>query len=119
MHEYPVTQRILQIAVKTANENHASKVTKISLVVGEQSGFIGESIQMYFDILSRGTVAEGAEVIIRPVRYKLKCESCGNYFRRKNYSFICPRCGGNGIPSEVGKEFFVKNIEILESEKME
>ena len=51
MHEYPVTQQIVQVAVETGNKNSALKVTKIVIVVGELSGFIGESIQMYFDIL--------------------------------------------------------------------
>ena len=112
MHEYPVAEKILKIALTTANENKASKITKISLVVGDLSGFIGESIQMYFEIISKGTKAENAQIIIKPVRAKLKCSSCGKYFERKGYSFECPECGGKGEISDIGKEFYIENIEI-------
>ena len=112
MHEYPVTQQIVQVAVETGNKNSALKVTKIVIVVGELSGFIGESIQMYFDILSKGTIAENAQIIIQPVKPKLRCSLCGIYFERKLYSFLCPECGGDGHPSEIGKEFYIENIEI-------
>ena len=113
MHEYPVTQKIIQIAEKTARDHNAIKIIKIKLAVGELSGFIGESIQMYFDILSKNSIAEGAEIVIRSIRQKLKCESCGHYFTRRKYSFICPKCGGSGLPSETGKEFYIENIEII------
>jgi hydrogenase nickel incorporation protein HypA/HybF len=112
MHEYPVAKQILKIALNTAQENKASKITKISLVVGELSGFIGESIQMYFNIISKGTIAENAEITVKPVKLKLKCSSCGKYFERKEYSFECPDCGGKGDLSDIGKEFYIENIEI-------
>lgn len=112
MHEYPITQQILKIAENSARENHAQKVVKISLVVGEMSGFIGDSIQMYFDIISKGTMAEGAALEIQYIKPKLKCERCGTYFERKRFSFECPECGHSGVPTEIGKEFYVKEIEI-------
>ena len=59
MHEYPVTLEIIRLAEKTAEENHG-RVRGIHLVIGEDSGFIGESIQMYFDVLAAGTLCEGA-----------------------------------------------------------
>lgn len=59
MHEYPVTLEIVRMAEKTAREK-GGIVKAIHLVVGEDSGFIGESIQMYFDVISEGTLCEGA-----------------------------------------------------------
>ena len=50
MHEYPVTLEIVRMAEKTAREK-GGIVKAIHLVVGEDSGFIGESIQMYFDVI--------------------------------------------------------------------
>lgn len=112
MHEYPITQQIIKIAEDNAKANHAAKIVKIELVVGELSGFIGDSIQMYFDAISEGTLAEGAVLEIKYIKPKLKCESCGSYFERKRYSFECPDCGGQGAPTEIGKEFYIKDIEI-------
>ena len=112
MHEYPVTEQIIKIAQETAIKNNAVKVTKVSLVVGELSGFIGDSISMYFDIISKGTVVEGAELEITYIKFKLKCDKCDIYFERPRFSFECPQCGQDGSPTDIGKEFYVKDVEI-------
>lgn len=112
MHEYPITQQIIKIAENRALENKATKVKKIELVVGDYSGFIGDSIQMYFDVISKDTLCEGAQISIRRVKPKLKCESCGCLFEKIPFSFECPKCKGTGGPTEIGKEFYIESIEI-------
>ena len=112
MHEFPITQQIVKLAEKHAVENNAKAVKSIKLVVGDYSGFIGESIQMYFDVISEGTLCDGAAIEIQRVKPKLLCAQCGEYFERKPMSFTCPFCGGEGGPSEIGKEFYIDSIEI-------
>jgi hydrogenase nickel incorporation protein HypA/HybF len=112
MHEYPITQQIIKIAEKHAADAGALRVTKVKLVVGDYCGFIGESIQMYFDNISEGTACENAVIEIQRVKPKLKCESCGELFTRVQFSFECPTCGGQGGPSEIGKEFYIESIEV-------
>jgi len=112
MHEYPITQQIIKIAENTAREHHAGRVLKISLVVGDYSGFIGESIQMYFDAISKDTLCEGAEISFERVKPKLKCESCGELFEKIPFVFTCPSCGGAAGPTDIGKEFYIKDIEV-------
>jgi hydrogenase nickel incorporation protein HypA/HybF len=113
MHEYPITEQIVKIAEKHGRESRASRIESIALVVGDRSGFIGESIRMYFDILAEGTLCEGAELFIRPVRTQLKCPACGRMFHRKPLSFACPDCGADGAPTEIGKEFYIESITVL------
>lgn len=115
MHEHHITQQIIKIAQETAQLNNASKVTRISLVVGEFSGFIGDSIVLYFDILSEGTLCEGAQLEIEYIPMKMWCTHCSTYFKRKKYSFDCPACGHPGAPTNIGKEFYVDHIEIATS----
>ncbi|HMM06076.1 MAG TPA: hydrogenase maturation nickel metallochaperone HypA [Clostridiales bacterium] len=112
MHEYPITQQIIKIAENHAKEAGAAKVTAIHLVVGEYSGFIGESIQMYFDVISEDTLCHGAKIDIQRVKPKLQCNQCGAYFERRAFSFQCPECGGEGGPTEIGKEFYIDSIEV-------
>lgn len=111
MHEYPVTKEIIRIAEEAARQRNAGKVTKIALVAGELSGYASESIQMYFDEISKGTLCEGSILDIKRVKPTLKCVSCGNVFEMTPVSFDCPACGGSAQPTGEGNEFYIEYIE--------
>jgi hydrogenase nickel incorporation protein HypA/HybF len=112
LHEYSITESIIKIAEKHGREAGASRVESITLIVGDRSGFIGDSIRMYFDLIAEGTLCEGAELIIRPVRSLLRCPACGDTFHRRPLSFVCPVCGADGAPTETGKEFHIESITV-------
>ncbi|MCQ4638347.1 hydrogenase maturation nickel metallochaperone HypA [Anaerovorax odorimutans] len=112
MHEYPITEQIIKIAEKHCREAGAKKVTKVKLVIGDYSGYVGDSVHMYFDLIGEGTLCEGADVEIRHVKPKLKCSQCGELFEKKLMSFACPKCGADGGPTDIGKEFYIESIEV-------
>ena len=53
MHELAITQSILEIALKAAGEQKASRIRVISLVMGPFSGVVPECVQMYLDVLAK------------------------------------------------------------------
>lgn len=84
----------------------------IHLVVGKDSGFIGDSIKLYFDCLAEGSCCEGATISIQQVEPKLSCKQCGLLFSRNVIPYRCPACGGQGAPTEIGKECYVDSIDL-------
>ncbi len=112
MHEYAVTQSMIKMAVDEANKVNASKILEIRLVIGDLSTIIDDSVQMYFDIMSDGTIAQGAKLIFKRVKAEFKCRDCGEVFIKPPTGFDCPKCGGLGTPTGVGKEFYIDSIEI-------
>ena len=112
MHEYPITQQIIKICERRCREADGSRVAAINLVIGDYSGYVGESIRMYFDIISKNTLCCGAEIRICRVKPKLRCSACGAFFEKAPLSFDCPECGGQGEPTDIGREFYVDSIEI-------
>ena len=112
MHEYPITQQIIKICEKHCQDAGANRVTNVKLVVGEYSGFVGDSIYMYFNVISKDTLCQGAGIEIEYVKAKLKCPACGEIFPKVPMSFACPKCGKDGGPTEIGKEFYIKEIEV-------
>lgn len=112
MHEYALTERIVRIAAETAKQKGAARVLSVSLVIGETSGIIAESVQMYFDLIAQDTEAEGARLRIRQIKPEMHCPGCGRNFVRPRFSFDCPHCGTLGNPTDVGKEFYVESVEI-------
>lgn len=112
MHEYGPTESIVTIVNEEAKKHGAKRVKKVNLVIGEHTGFIGESISMYFDVIAKGTLASGAELVMRYIPAEFKCTSCAALFVHEPGNFACPACGSAGSPTDKGSEFYVESIEV-------
>ena len=113
MHELPVTQAILDTAVNTAQQAGAARIVAIDLMVGELSGIVDDSVQFYFDILSRDTAAAGAALRFQRQPGRAACLDCGHsYDVAPPLAPFCPACNGARVQVSGGREFFVESIEI-------
>jgi len=112
MHEYAVTQGVLDTVLQEAKKHGAKKVTEIRLVIGDMSTVLDESVQMYFDIMSKGTMAESAKLVFKRVASRFRCKLCGNEYDKPRRGFECPQCGGLGLPTGVGREFYIESIDV-------
>jgi len=116
MHELPVTENILKVVLRHADEAQAGRVVSVSLRIGELSDIIEEWLQRYFDYLSKGTLAEGAALRIERSPVIFRCEDCGESFPvkvREVRKIECPGCGGDQAAFVSGREFFIQNIEVI------
>jgi hydrogenase nickel incorporation protein HypA/HybF len=116
MHELQVTERILDIALKHAARHDVSRIVRIGLRIGELSDLEDEWIQRYFDYLSRGTLAEDAKLAIERAPIVLGCESCDNSFEIRKEELgspACPECGETSCRLVSGREYLVRNIEVI------
>ena len=115
MHELPATQGILKVALEAAQQNGARRIMAIDLVIGELAGIVDDSIQFYFDLLSKNTMAEGAVLRFRREPALAACKDCGREFAVKApLAAVCPACEGIRLRVTGGREFFVKSIEVEE-----
>ena len=113
MHELPITKGILSIAVETSQGHGSRRVTAIDIVIGELSSIVDDSIQFYFDVLSEGTLAEGAQLNFRREAAVAHCWDCSQKFEvRAPLGPLCPHCGSAKMQIISGKEFHVESIEV-------
>jgi hydrogenase nickel incorporation protein HypA/HybF len=114
MHEYPITKRIIALCMEHAEAQGGAHVRTINLVIGESCGYLADAILLYFDIIAEKTLCEGACVRVEHIKPKLRCKKCGVFFERKPFRFDCEdtACGGEGEPTDIGREFYIKSIEI-------
>lgn len=110
MHELTITQNILQIALRHACD--AKRITRINLVIGDLSAVIGESVQFYWDIIGKGTIAEGATLHFERIRACFHCKDCGNEYQPDDRNFECPQCGSGHVNLVAGQEFQLESIEV-------
>lgn len=112
MHEYSVTEHLLDITLKHAEKAMASRVLKVDLVIGDLTGFMEESIRFYFDILSEGTKAHKAALTIAHIPVRVRCGQCLAEFTPREGNWRCPLCEGSMKEIISGREFYVESIEI-------
>ena len=113
MHELPVTQAILDTALSAAQQAGARRIVAIDLVIGELSGIMDDSVQFYFDILSRDTLAQGAQLRFQRQPAEVLCQECGHtYNAAPPLAPFCPACGSPRMQVSGGRQFFLESIEI-------
>ena len=112
MHELPVTQNILEITLRHATQAQAKRVTDLYLVIGRLSSIVDDSIQFYWDIISKDTLAEGARLHFRRIPVELICLACNNRYAMSDEDFACPSCGSEQIKIVAGEEFYLESIEV-------
>jgi len=112
MHELAITEGIIEAAVPEAERAGAKKILEIRLKIGELSGVLPECIQEYFDIASRGTIAEGARLKAERIPITIKCNACGydgEIPKRRNH---CPVCDSSDFSLKSGREYYVDSLEV-------
>jgi hydrogenase nickel incorporation protein HypA/HybF len=113
MHELSVTQSILDIAVRHAERAGARRILAINVIVGDLTGFVRDSIQFYFDFLSRETIAAAATLNIERVAARVRCRECGGEYQPPDARvWSCPTCHALGGEIIAGREFSVASLEV-------
>ena len=112
MHEMTVTQGIMDIVLKTARDNNASKVKAVNLTVGTLAQVVPDCVAFYFEILTKDTVVEGAVLNIKTVQARAKCSGCGHEFEADDMLLKCPQCGDVLGKLISGRELAVTSIDI-------
>jgi hydrogenase nickel incorporation protein HypA/HybF len=113
MHELAATQGILATALEAARGAGAARVTVIDLVIGDLSSMVDDSVQFYFDLLSRDTAAAGAALRLRRLPGRAACALCGAaYDVTPPLDPFCTSCGEPAITVTGGREFYIDSIEV-------
>ena len=112
MHELSVAQSILKIGLQHAEEAEAKRITDLNIVMGELSSIVDDSIQFYWDIIAKDTIAEGATLHFRRVPAELQCLTCLEKYHPTYKELICPKCGGVGAKIIAGEEFLLESIDV-------
>lgn len=119
MHELAITQSILEIAAQRAAAAQAVRVTDLHLVIGDLASIVDDSVQFYWDLITEGTICEGALLHFDRRPAQLTCRVCGGAYTLSGELQPCPVCGSSDILVLSGDEFFLESIEIETAARLE
>jgi hydrogenase nickel incorporation protein HypA/HybF len=112
MHELTITESLLEIALRHANNADANRVTDLYLVIGQLSSIVDESVQFYWDIIGEGTIAEGAKLHFERIPTEIECLDCQQHYSPTDNQLACPNCESIKIKIIKGEEFFLEAINV-------
>jgi hydrogenase nickel incorporation protein HypA/HybF len=112
MHELALTQSILRIVEEAAQGHEVKRVKEVRLKIGDYSGVVPQSLAYYFDLLSRDTVAAGAQLRLERLPLLMTCRSCRWQGEIDKHHIQCPQCGCIDLHLDQGREFYVESIEV-------
>lgn len=112
MHELSVTKGVLKLCIEEGEKYKVNKINKIKIKVGELTGLVPNCIAYYFNIVSKGTIAEEAEIIVEKVPVTINCEQCGFEGELGKNKYYCPSCNGIKYKIIKGREFYLDTMEV-------
>jgi hydrogenase nickel incorporation protein HypA/HybF len=112
MHEMGLMQTCLELACDQARLHGARRIEGITLRVGDLSGAVPEALELAFEVVSPGTVAEGARFLVERVAVICRCAACASDFYPSDVVFECPSCGRLSAEVRQGRELELTNLEV-------
>ena len=109
MHEFSLTQSLLDTVLKDAN---SKRILNVNLLIGSFSEEREESIQFYWRDLSKGTPGESAKLHFQHVEVDMKCFGCGGALSLDHESTICTYCQNDRLQLVSGEDVRLESIEV-------
>lgn len=113
MHEVSLMSNTLEIALEYANQQNATKISRLKMRIGEVSGVVPEALEFAFSALTQGTIAQDAQLEIESVPVQCFCPNCQQLFYPPDIIYECPNCHQISSQIQQGKEIQLLSLEII------
>ena len=107
-----ICRSLLGIVAEQARQHRVNRVLEVKIEVGALRGIVPGHLRYYFDFVKKGTVADGAALVVDLVPGEARCHGCGTRFALDDQGFVCPGCGGDDVDAVAGLELRVKTMRV-------
>ncbi len=101
-----------QVEAEIEKSGQRGCVKGLDLVVGRLSGVHVDAIRFAFELLSPGTIADGAELRIAEPHASVACRDCESRKPIDELPMRCPDCGSDNVAIEGGRDLLLQSIEL-------
>ncbi len=113
MHELGVVFYVIRDVKAVAEANHVSRITRVTLEIGEVSGVVHELLEDCWKwAIKKEPLMDEAQLEIETIPAVTFCEDCKQEYETVRYAKICPYCGSENTFLVRGDEFLIKEIEV-------
>ncbi|MDD3443765.1 MAG: hydrogenase maturation nickel metallochaperone HypA [Zavarzinia sp.] len=112
MHEMALCESVIAAVEDSARVNHFTRVRKVRLEIGRFAGVEVSALRFGFDVVARGTLCEGAELVVLEPKGRAWCFDCSETVELDERLDPCPLCGGLRLQPVSGNEMNIKDLEV-------
>lgn len=112
MHEMSLCEGIRGIVEDQARRHGFVAVKVLRLEIGRFAGVEKAALGFAFDVVMRGSAAEGARLEILDLPGRALCYDCGEEAVIEDRFDPCPLCGGGRLMPVGGDEMRIKDMEV-------
>ncbi len=112
MHEMSLCEGILQVMEEQARVQNFMRVNTVWLEIGQLAGVEIEALRFGFDVVTRGSLADGATLEIIETPGQAWCLNCSKTVPVSQRFDACPECGGYQLQITGGDEMRIKELEV-------
>jgi hydrogenase nickel incorporation protein HypA/HybF len=113
MHELSIANSLVDVATEHARANGAERILSVTVRVGALSCVHKSALEFSFELVSQGTMLEGASLQIIDVPVAVFCETCQREVELAEIQrFRCPDCDTPSADIRRGRELDIATIEI-------
>lgn len=110
-----IAAQILAIAESSVpHDQQGISIERLNLKIGKLSAVVPVSLRFCFEIISKDTALEGADLVIEEIPVLVKCKTCNFQWIVTGPSFDCPQCQHDKVNIIKGRELEVVSIEIAD-----
>jgi hydrogenase nickel incorporation protein HypA/HybF len=112
MHEMAIAQSIVELVQDHAARDAFTCTRSIRLSIGALAHVDPQALAFGFDVVARGTVAEGAQLVIERPSGTAFCMDCSRNVEVGGHGEPCPSCGGHAWILVSGDDMRVLDLEV-------
>jgi hydrogenase nickel incorporation protein HypA/HybF len=113
MHEMGLALQIVEIAKASIPEElRDARVERVNLKVGKMAAVVPASLRFCFEVITRNTALEGAELSMEEVPVVARCRDCRHEWTLEGPVFRCPACESGDVEMVSGRELDIVSIEV-------
>ncbi len=112
MHEMSLCEGMRQVIEDQARQHNVKRIKTVRVELGRFAGVEKDALSFAFDIVMRGSAAEGAKLVMMDLPGIAMCYDCAKQVQIENRLDPCPDCGGGKLMPMGGDEMRIKDLEV-------
>ena len=110
MHKLSLCDDLLAQVLAIAAQHKAQSVAEVTVQCGALSGVEPMLLESAFAMITAGTLAQNAQLIIQPTRVLVYCASCGLQSEVAANRLLCPVCLAQDTQLLSGDELILASV---------